>query len=420
MSEFEKLLIECRNAVERYVYFRISEKADAEDILQEVYMTAFQKFDTLTSPARFKPWLIGIAKNKCNDFYRSKCHVELLSIDDISENQFLQSRRGYIENPAVSETMESLGRTDRQILDLYYFGGMPQSDIAGYLNVPLGTVKRRLHTARQNFKNKYPYPPKGDHIMKKLPEILPVYTIERSKKEPFAVKWEELMGWFLVPKIGEKLTWGMYDIPSRRCDRIYDMRVTGKAEVHGIEGVELTARESDHSGKGEIRDRTFAAQLTDTHCRYLASMSVVNGVKKYITFLDEDEFMPNWGFGENNCGNEINIAAKGDIVRDGSDIKSSNKPFLLDIVGRYTVNINEKAYDTVCVMDIETYNGGVVSEQYLDENGRTILWRRFNRNDWAFEKYGRLWTDSLPENERITVNGKTYVHWYDCVTEYIF
>ena len=88
-------------------------------------------------------------------------------------------------------------------------------------------------------------------------------------------------------------------------------------------------------------------------------------------------------------------------------------------IGRYTVTINGKAYDTVCVMDVETYDCGVVSEQFLDQNGRTILWRRFNRDDWGIDHYGKRWSEQLPDNDRLTVNGTTYVHWYDCITDYI-
>ena len=66
--------------------------------------------------------------------------------------------------------------------------------------------------------------------------------------------------------------------------------------------------------------------------------------------------MSNWGFGEDNCGNETNLAPKGDIQRNGTIVTSVNKDFLLDIVGRYKVTIGGKCYDTVCVMDIETYN----------------------------------------------------------------
>lgn len=147
--------------------------------------------------------------------------------------------------------------------------------------------------------------------MKKLPEFLPEYKIEVSENEPFAVKWEELMGWFLIPKLGEELSWGMYDIPSRKCSHVYDMKVTGKAKVHGIEGVELTAREAAYSGREEVIERTFVAQLTDTHCRYLATLRNDGDVKNYITFLDGDEFLPIWGFGEDNVGNETNLVPKG-------------------------------------------------------------------------------------------------------------
>lgn len=255
--------------------------------------------------------------------------------------------------------------------------------------------------------------------MKKLPEFIPKYEIKESTKAPFAVKWEELMGWFLVPKVGERLCWGMYDIPSRKCSHVYDMKVIGKAKVHGIEGVELAAKETSCLDKTKVSERTFIAQLTETHCRYLATLRNDGDVRNYITFLDGDEFMLNWGFGEDNIGNETNLAMKGDIDRTGTVIKTEDKEFLLDIVGRYTVTINGKDYDTVCVMDVETYNCGVVSEQFLDLNGRTILWRRFNRDDWAIERYNKRWSEQLPDNDQLTVNGSTYVHWYDCITDYI-
>lgn len=132
-------------------------------------------------------------------------------------------------------------------------------------------------------------------------------------------------------------------------------KLQAKPKVHGIEGVELTAREASYSDKNDVIHRTFVAQLTDTHCRYLATLRNDGDIRNYITFLDGDEFMLNWGFGEDNCGNETNLSVKGDIQRVGNSVTSANKDFLLDIVGRYTVTIGGKRYDTVCVMDIETY-----------------------------------------------------------------
>lgn len=422
MSLFEQMLKEYGVFAERFVKFKIPLKVDAEDVLQEVYALAYQNFEQLKNKDSFKFWLLSIARNKCNDYFRKQAIRLEIPLEVLEDKQFTDSRYGVAQGDVVQDTLEKLGDKDRQILYLYFWKELSQAEIAKRLGIPVGTVKSRLHAAKQNFKKQYPYhndEDKGENMMKRLPEYLPAYTIEASKEAPFSVKWEELMGWFLVPKLGEELSWGMYDIPSWKCNHIYDMKVTGKAKVHGIEGVELTAREASYSGKKEVINRTFVAQLTDTHCRFLATLRTDGDVRNYITFLDGDEFMPNWGFGEDNCGNETNLSQKGDIQRKGNVITSLDKDFLLDIVGRYTVTINGKSYDTVCVMDINTYNAGVVSEQFLDKDGRTILWRRFNRNDWAYDRYGKLWSEILPENEQLTVNGQVYVQWYDCITDYV-
>ena len=420
-SQFETLLRGCQGAVERFVYYKLPSKADGDDVLQEVYLAAFQKRDMLQSEDAFKPWLLQIARNKCRDYYRARAKQLSQPFYETLENALATGRMGLMEENPVLDVLETLPAKEKQVLFMHYFQGRPQVEIAARLHVPLGTVKSRLYTARQGFKAKYPYPPKtrGGFAMKKMPKAMPEYRITPSKEAPFAVVWEELMGWFLVPRLGEGMSWGMYEMPTRACMSVFDMQVIGKAEVHGIEGVELTAREIDASGQGGDVTRSFVAQLTDTHCRYLATRWPDNGVQKYITFLDGDTFARNWGFGESNCGNETHIAAKADITRTGQSVTSVAKPFLLDIVGRYTVEIGGKAYDTVCVMDLETYNPGVVSEQYLDKNGRTILWRRFNCDDWALGRYKTPWSERLPDNERLTVNGGLYVHWYDCITDYI-
>ena len=401
MDEFEALFRGYKSGIERFVKFRLPSLQDAEDVLQEVAVTACEKFLQLKNQDAFQAWILNIARNKCNDYFRRKAKELEIPLEEVPEQELTYGRHGVTIEDTVRETLSTLADKDKQILYLYFWKELPQAEIAKRLNIPVGTVKSRLHTAKQNFKKQYPYQTeqvKGEIEMKTLPKVLPNYTIEKSDKEPFSVKWEELIGWFLVPKLGESLSWGMYDMPSRECNHVYDLKVTGKAMVHGIEGVELTAREAAYSGKKEVINRTFVAQLTDTHCRYLATMRTDGDVRNYITFLDGDAFMTSWGFGENNCGNETNLSPKGDLKREGNIVTSADKEFLLDI---------------------ETYNAGVVSEQFLDKNGRTVLWRRFNRDDWAFDRYGKKWSEQLPENDKLVINGVTYVEWYDCITEYV-
>ena len=234
------------------------------------------------------------------------------------------------------------------------------------------------------------------------------------------------MGWFIVPRLGEKLSWAMYDDPDGLRTEEDELTVTGRAMVHGMEGVEIQVRtfspmENNQTGDdASYVQRAFVAQLTDTHCRILSETHEKGGVKYVWTFLDGDEFLNNWGFGENNCGNEVHLRPKGDIRREGDvlTVREGVKE-AMDVVGRYTVSIGGKTYDTVCVIMHEAYMGGMLSEQFIDANGRTILWRRFNANDWQHERYGKTWSELLPQSQRLEVNGRTYVHWYDCITSYI-
>lgn len=428
MDEFEKLLCDVSSGVERFVRYRLPSQTDADDVLQEVYLSAYRNFSGLKNKDAFKPWIISIARNKCNDYFRAKAAQMEISIEELSQQELSAGRLGISVVHTVRETLDRLGDKDKQILYLYFWKELPQAEIAKLLDIPVGTVKSRLHTAKQHFKNKYPYQtqkPKGDTTMQKLPEYIPDYTIERMDAEPFSVRWEELQGWLIVPRVGQKLTWGMYDFPERKRTEYTEMEVIGKAEVHGIEGVEVVAMQFDpadyyRTGALDRVERRFVAQLTDTHSRYLAETHMEDGVRKCYTFLDGEAFLNNWGFGEDNCGNEVDLHPKGLLHREGNCVTGTIPREVVDVVGRYRVTIAGKSYDTVCVMDIECFNDAVASEQYVDQNGRTVLWRRFNRDDWAIDRFGgKPWSEKFPDNERLTINGETYVHWYDCISDYI-
>ena len=428
MDEFEKLLAEVSSGMERFVRYRLPSQTDADDVLQEVYLSAYRKFPQLKNKDAFKTWIISIARNKCNDYFRAKAAQMEISIEELSQQELSAGRLGISVVHTVRETLDRLGDKDKQILYLYFWKELPQTEIAKILDIPVGTVKSRLFTAKQHFKNKYPYQTqklKGDTIMHKLPEYIPEYTIERLDAEPFSVRWEELQGWLIVPRVGQKLTWGMYDFPERKRTEYTEMEVIGKAEVHGLEGVEVVAMQFDpadyyRTGALDRVERRFVAQLTDTHSRYLAETHMEDGVRKCYTFLDGEAFLNNWGFGEDNCGNEVNLRPKGLLHREENCVTGTIPREVVDVVGRYRVTIGGKSYDTVCVMDIECYNDAVASEQYVDQNGRTVLWRRFNRDDWAIDRFGgKPWSEKLPDNERLTINGETYVHWYDCISDYI-
>ena len=166
------LLCEHKGALERFVKFKVQNPYDAEDILQETCLAAGRNYDTLNNKAVFKAWLLGIARHKCNDYFRETAGRMQLPLEELSESVLCTGGHGLTEQSVVSETISLLGDKDKQVLYLYFFQNMSQEEIARRLNVPVGTVKSRLYYAKKHFKENYPYPPKakGETVMTKMPE----------------------------------------------------------------------------------------------------------------------------------------------------------------------------------------------------------------------------------------------------------
>jgi len=158
MDDFEKLLMEHKPTIDRFVYYKLASRHDAEDILQKTYLTAQIKFHTLRDRTAFKAWGIAIARNLCNEYFKEQAKLIDIPLDDITEKQLVYGSQGITEIDAVHETLDKLKDKDKQILYLYFFLNFSYSEIAQRLNIPEGTVKSRLHSAKEHFKEKYPYP----------------------------------------------------------------------------------------------------------------------------------------------------------------------------------------------------------------------------------------------------------------------
>ncbi|MBR5312894.1 MAG: RNA polymerase sigma factor [Clostridia bacterium] len=426
-TELETHLTENYAALERYIKFRISDKDLADDLVQDICLTVLTHGESLRQPESFRPWLYRIARNRLNDVYRSPEREREIRTDRM--DSFVSRRAdAFVHHDAVSETLARLGDGDRRLLMLCYMSDITQKEAAEQLGIPLGTLKTRLTAAKKRFRERYPYTKEMERTtMKKriFPEIMPEYTITQRPDAPFEVVHEAIIGWGIVPRLGEKCAWAAYDFPEKKLTETMHLEVTGRAEVHGIEGVEIKTVESGWNSSDNLvfameeTERWFIAQLTDTHCRLLAESHIEDGVKKCYTFLDGASFLDNWGFGEDNCGFETHLRPHGWITKDGERVTVVPEPQVIDICGRFDVTIAGKMYDTICLMDVESYDTKVLTETYIDREGRIVLWRRFNRNDWGQKRIGQLWTERFPENEHLTVNGEIYVHWYDCIYDWI-
>lgn len=122
MDDFEQMLQTERVSLERFVRYRLPSREDADDVLQEIYLSAYQKFPQLKNKASFKAWLLVIARNKCNDYFRRKAAQLEIPVDELTETILSDSRQGLSERSYVQETLDLLGDKDKQILYLCLSG----------------------------------------------------------------------------------------------------------------------------------------------------------------------------------------------------------------------------------------------------------------------------------------------------------
>ena len=129
MDEFSKLLSEYRRPVERYVRFRIALPADAEDVLQEVYLTAYRRFGALRDRKAFLAWILAIARSRCLDYFRAKARQMELPMEMKEEILPAGTKHGRAPVSIVRETLSGLADHEKQILYLFYFENLRKTSL---------------------------------------------------------------------------------------------------------------------------------------------------------------------------------------------------------------------------------------------------------------------------------------------------
>jgi RNA polymerase sigma-70 factor (ECF subfamily) len=132
---------------------RVRDAADAEELAQDVFVKMIEKLDQLRQPAAFPGWIKQIAVRLTQNFLRRR--VLLLEQDDLigrTEGTEVSPLASALTGERESSVRQGLGRLrdlDRQTLEAFYIDGKSIVEIADQLEAPVGTIKRRLHVARQ-------------------------------------------------------------------------------------------------------------------------------------------------------------------------------------------------------------------------------------------------------------------------------
>ena len=137
----------------------LKDEDNAKDIMQETYITAFLKLDTLKDEEKFCGWLTAIATNKCKNKLKGK--VEYQIDDEVliteAETDELMLPEEYItkaeKRKVLLQIMEdTLSFNQYQVVLMFYFNELSIAEIAQALEISEGTVKSRLNSSRAKMK----------------------------------------------------------------------------------------------------------------------------------------------------------------------------------------------------------------------------------------------------------------------------
>ncbi|MDR0611563.1 MAG: RNA polymerase sigma factor [Planctomycetaceae bacterium] len=127
---------------------------DASDIMQETWLAMIRSVPKLDDPAKFPAWAYRIASNKAADFVRKKSRHPTVPLDKPDEIVAQSTATEVTEPNNLHDLLNGLSVEHRTVVSLRYGEDLPLETIAGMLNIPLGTVKSRLHYALDFLKQK--------------------------------------------------------------------------------------------------------------------------------------------------------------------------------------------------------------------------------------------------------------------------
>ena len=141
------------DAVYRTAFTILGHEADAQDATQEAFVAAWRSLPSLREAERFDAWLGRITINACRMALRRRRRVREIAVDRSAADETADADIGQASRTADAEVFDRafarLSVDERALLVLRHLEGLGVGEIAERFAVPDGTVKSRLHRARQ-------------------------------------------------------------------------------------------------------------------------------------------------------------------------------------------------------------------------------------------------------------------------------
>ena len=126
----------------RFAYYYLGNPQDAEDVVSETVLKAYEKFSTLRNEASFRPWIFKILVNQANDYLKKH---RMNRTNELVDEPFYHPE---LSDALISkEMLSTLSEEERRIVTLAVFGGYKGEEIAGMIGQRHSTIRSKYRRA---------------------------------------------------------------------------------------------------------------------------------------------------------------------------------------------------------------------------------------------------------------------------------
>jgi RNA polymerase sigma factor (sigma-70 family) len=200
LNAFDNIVRHFRDMAVGYAYSVLGDFQLAEDAAQEAFIQAYHDLQNLKVLKAFPSWFRRIVFKYCDRQTRKKHHstMPIETVSDLADQN--DSQPDIINNKdnhdAVLNSVNSLPEKERTTISLFYINGYSLAEVGRFLDVPISTVKSRLHSARTKLKERMikmakeslqnhtpgdTFNKKVRHVLEKVPDIS--FELHRKKRE---------------------------------------------------------------------------------------------------------------------------------------------------------------------------------------------------------------------------------------------
>lgn len=161
-AEFEKEAIPYMDAVYNFALRMTGDEDDADDLVQETFLKAFRFFDKFEKGTNCKAWLFRILKNSYINDYRKQTKepdkvdyedvqnfYETIKSDEVESKHYENDAFTNLLDDEISNAITELPEDFRTVIILSDIEGFTYEEISDFVDIPVGTVRSRLHRARK-------------------------------------------------------------------------------------------------------------------------------------------------------------------------------------------------------------------------------------------------------------------------------